>query len=167
MAKKKWENYEDVAIYLLNQFASEFGIDNFSGKTDVLGQKSGTYWAIDGKGFNDGEEIFVIVECRRYTNSKQSQEKMGGLAYRIQDTGASGGIIVSPLGLQSGAEKIAVAENIISVKLSSESTNNEYMMEFLNKIKIGFVDAVSSKNVTDSLYIEIYKNGVLIEASEI
>ena len=26
MMKKKWESYEEVAAYLLNKFASEFGI---------------------------------------------------------------------------------------------------------------------------------------------
>lgn len=50
---------------------------------------------------------------------------------------ATGGIIVSPMGLQSGAEKVASAENVISVKLTPNSTNQEYMIEFLNKVMIG------------------------------
>ena len=32
MSSKKWEKYEDVAVYLLNNFASEFGLDGFDGK---------------------------------------------------------------------------------------------------------------------------------------
>ena len=55
-------------------------------------------------------EGFVIIECRRYTKSRQSQEKIGGLAYRILDTGARGGILISPLGMQEGASKIADVE---------------------------------------------------------
>jgi hypothetical protein len=42
------------------------------------------------------------------------------LAYRIIDTGADGGILVSPLGLQEGAERVAAAENIISVRLNED-----------------------------------------------
>lgn len=160
MSSKKWETYEEVAVHLLDNFASEFGLDGFDGKQKIVGNRSGTDWEIDGKGFNDGTDSFVIVECRMYTKNKQSQEKVGALAYRIQDTGAGGGIIVSPLGLQSGAEKIARAENIISVKLTPESTTQEYVMEFLNNICIGLVDRVK---VTDSVHIQIFENGKLIE----
>jgi len=159
MSSKKWEKYEDVAVYLLNNFASEFGLDGFDGKQKIVGNRSGTDWEIDGKGFNDGTDSFVIVECRRYTKSKQTQENVGALAYRIQDTGAGGGIIVSPLGLQSGAEKVAQAENILSIKLTPESTTQEYVMEFLNKICIGLVDRVK---ITDSVHIQVFENGKLV-----
>src|SRR5262250_1546186 len=40
---------------------------------------------------------------------------LGGIAYRIRDSGAEGGIVVSPLGLQEGAAKVAKKENIVSV----------------------------------------------------
>src|SRR5215210_705819 len=96
----KWESYEQVAAYLLNQFASEFGLERVEGKQKVVGQRSGTDWEIDAKGFRSGDTGFVIVECRRYTTSKQNQGKVGALAYSIIDSGAEGGIIVSPLGLQ-------------------------------------------------------------------
>ncbi|MFD0746083.1 hypothetical protein ACFQ1L_32730 [Phytohabitans flavus] len=36
---------------------------------------------------------------------------MAVLAYRIMDTGADPGIIVSPLGIQEGAAMIVLAEN--------------------------------------------------------
>jgi hypothetical protein len=160
MRSKKWETYEEVAIHLLDNFASEFGLDRFDGKQKIISYRSGTNWVIDGKGFNDGADSFVIVECRRYTKSKQSQEKVGALAYRIQDTGADRGIIVSPLGLQAGAEKVARAENIISVKLTPESTTQEYVMEFLNKICIGLVGRAK---VTDSVHIQLFENGKLVE----
>jgi hypothetical protein len=147
-----WRSYEEVAAYLLNQFASEFGLERADGKQHVVGQRSGTTWEIDAKGVRQGDSGFVIVECRRYMSSKQNQEKIGGLAYRIIDTGAAGGIIVSPLGLQEGAERIAAAENIVSVQLNEDSTQHEYVLRFLNKIMIGIHDTLSFK---ESLEIEV------------
>jgi hypothetical protein len=41
-----------------------------------------------------------------------------------------GGIIVSPLGLQEGAQKVANAENVKHVTLGPDSTTNEYVMRF-------------------------------------
>jgi hypothetical protein len=141
----KWESYQEVATYLLNQFAIEFGLDRVEGRQDVVGKRSGTTWEIDAKGFRQGDSGFVIVECRRYTTSKQNQEKVGGLAYRIIDTGAEGGIIVSPLGLQEGAERVTAAENIVNVQLSEDSTQHEYVLRFLNKIMIGIHDTLNYK----------------------
>jgi hypothetical protein len=152
MTMTKWESYEQVAAYLLNQFASEFGLERVEGKQDLVGQRSGTTWEIDAKGFRQGDSGFVIVECRRYTTSKQNQKEVGGLAYSIIDTGAEGGIMVSPLGLQEGAERVAVAENIVSVQLNEDSTQHEYLLRFLDKIMIGLQDTISLK---DSLEIEL------------
>jgi hypothetical protein len=134
---KTWKTYEEVATYLLNQIATEFGLDRFEGKQKVLGKRSGRKWEIDAKGIGEGDEIFFIVECRRYTTSRQNQEKLGSLAYRIIDTGAKGGIIVSPFGLQEGAAKLAHAENIYNVLLDENSTRTEYVLKFLEKMRIG------------------------------
>ena len=149
---KGWESYEQVARYLLDQFAERFGLQRVEGKQDVVGLRSGTEWEIDAKGVCIGGSGFVIVECRRFTTSRQSQERVGGLAYRIIDTGALGGIIVSPLGLQEGAEKIAAAENIVSVLLDKNSTRTDYVMSFLNSVMVGVSDTVT---ITDSLEIVV------------
>jgi hypothetical protein len=148
----KWETYEQVAAYLLNQFASEFGLERVEGKQEVDGQRSGTTWRIDAKGFRKGDTGFVIVECRRFTTSRQNQERVGALAYRILDSGAEGGIIVSPLGLQEGAERVAAAENIVSVQFNENSTRHEYILSFLNKIMIGVQDTITLKQ---SLEVEL------------
>lgn len=140
--KKQWESYEQVTTYLLNKFASEFGLDRVEGKQKIPGQRSGTEWGIDAKGVREGNEGFVIVECRRYTTSKQSQERIGGLAYRIIDTGAKGGILVSPMGMQEGAKKVAVAENIIDVQLTPDSSLFEYFLRFLNNVMVGVHETV-------------------------
>jgi hypothetical protein len=132
-----WQSYEQVAEYLLNQIASEFGVGRVEGKQLVPGE-SGTEWEIDAKGVLEGGEGFVIIECRLYTKSRLNQEQVGGLAYRIKDTGATGGIIVSPLELQSGARRVAATENIQHIQLTAQSTITDYVLQFLNKIFVGF-----------------------------
>ena len=94
--------YEEVAAYLLNRFAKEFELKFVEGKQKIQGRRSGTKWTIDAKGVAEGNEVFFIVECRRYTTSKQNQEKVGGLAYRISDSGAAGGIICKPIWTSRG-----------------------------------------------------------------
>jgi hypothetical protein len=143
MTSKPWQNYEEVAIYLLNQMAEKFGLGRVEGKQKIVGGRSGTSWAIDGKGVKVGNEGFLIVECRRYTQSKQTQEDMGALAYRIIDTGASGGIIVSPLGVQAGGAKVNAAENIHTVRLDENSTETKFILKFLNETFVGTEKAVS------------------------
>jgi hypothetical protein len=153
MTEKKWETYEQVAQYLLDEFCNTFGLDRVEGKQDLLGVRSGTNWVIDAKGIRQGGTGFWIVECRRYTTAKLAQEDVGAIAYRISDTGADGGIIVSPLDLQEGAKKVANAENLIHVTLDPESTTQEYVMRVLNKIFVGRHDTLT---VTDSITATVY-----------
>ena len=120
MSEKAWKTYEEVAAEILDRNAEEFGLQRVEGKQHVRGTRSGTKWEIDAKGVKLGDEGFVIVECERHTTAGPNQELLGGLAYRIIDTGASGGIIVSPLDLQEGAVKVAAAEDIIHVQLDAE-----------------------------------------------
>ena len=121
---KKWKSYEEVAQYLLNQFAEIFGLGTIEGKQIIPGQ-SGTNWEIDAKGIKTDGGGFLIIECRRYTKSRLSQEKVGAIAYRIKDTGAEGGIVVSPLKFQKGAKKVAEHEGIQHVILNLKSTNTD------------------------------------------
>lgn len=140
---RTWQSYEQVAQFLLDKFSKKFGLTRVEGKQKIIGTRSGTTYTIDAKGVRkEGNKAFVIVECRRYTTSRQNQERVGALAYRIIDTGAKGGIIVSPLGLQEGGEKIAQAENIIDVRLGENSTTTDYILSFLNKIFVGVTDKV-------------------------
>jgi hypothetical protein len=141
---KQWRNYEEVAAFLLNEVIHEFGLDRVEGKQEVRGHRSGTDYEIDAKAVAEDDSIFFIVECRRYTTSKQNQDKLTGLAYRILDSGASGGIVVSPLGLQEGAARVAAAENIHSVLLDKDSTRTEYLLRFLNQVRIGIADRISA-----------------------
>jgi len=139
----KWKYYEEVARYLLDQFKEHFKLEDVEIKQKVTGLRSGVKWEIDAKGWKDKtNKLFVIVECRRHTSSGQKQEHLAGLAYRIIDTGATSGIIVSPLPLQKGAKKVAQAEGIVEVTLNEKCTTTDYIMQFLNKVMIGLSDKV-------------------------
>jgi DNA-directed RNA polymerase subunit RPC12/RpoP len=139
---QEWQTYEEVAAYLLDRFAADFDLARVEGKQKVPGLRSGTNWEIDAKGVREGNQGFIIVECRRYTTSRLNQEDLGALAYRITDTGAEGGIIVTPLGLQEGAQKIATAANVVEVRLDPNSTPHDFTMQFLNKLMIGVSETI-------------------------
>ncbi|GHU15509.1 hypothetical protein FACS189441_7270 [Betaproteobacteria bacterium] len=139
--EKQWQTYEEVATYLLNRFAEDFGLGRVEGK-QIVPAESGTKWEIDAKGCKDNDTSFVIVECKRYTTNKINQETVAGLAYRIKDTNASGAILVSPIGLQAGAKKIAEKENIIPVTLNQEATTVQYILAFLTNVCIGICEEV-------------------------
>lgn len=143
MTNPKWKDYEEVAACLLNQFSKYFNLTRVEGKQVVHGNRSNTNWTIDAKGVVEDGDAFVIVECRRHTTSKQDQEQLAGLAYRIMDTGAEGGILVSPLGFQSGAEKVAKSERIVHVELHPDSTVEEFSMRFLNQLFVGMHERCS------------------------
>src|SRR5208337_5555534 len=127
-----WRSYEEVAQHLIGQMAMHFGLGRVEGKQIVPGA-SGATWEIDAKGVRINDEGFLIIECRRYTKHGVPQEDVGGLAFRIQDTGAVGGIIVSPLPLQSGAKIVAGSVGIHEVQLSAESTTLDFVLRFLER----------------------------------
>ena len=150
--EKKWETFEKVAAIILNDLCKKLGVDRFEGKQQVLGTRSDTSWEIDAKGVRENDGAIFLVEVRRYTTSKQSQEKLASLAYRILDTGAAGGFVVSVLGLQEGAEKVANAENIISIQLNQDATPEEYIAKFLQEIVV-HLDTDVVPPISDSLQI--------------
>lgn len=166
MSAKQWESYEEVAAYLLNQFVEHFGLGRFEGKQIVAGQ-SGTEWEIDAKGCSADGSQFVVVECKRHTKTGISQAITGALAWSIQDMGGSGGILVSPIGLQEGAKKVAASAGIQEVLLDQNSTRTDYVLKFLNRICLGFSDTVNV-HITETLEITLRdKDGNVIETRRV
>jgi hypothetical protein len=159
MADKAWDTYEQVAQFLLNQFAEVFQLGTVEEKQIVPGE-SGTDWQIDAKGVKEGEDGFVIVECKRHTKSRVNQEIIAGLAYRIKDSGATGGIIVTPIKLQKGAEIVAAHEGIKHVRLDKGSTHSDYIFQFLNQLFIGMTEKVT---FADSVHIQVIRDGKVID----
>lgn len=138
---ERWKTYEEVAAYLLGKIGAELGLSSAEGKQRLQGD-SGTIWEVDGKGVRLGDEGFVLIECKRHKR-KVNQDTVATLAFRIQDLGASGGILVSPLGLQAGAQKVAEATHIEEVHLDPESTTAEYILGFLNRVFVGVTDSIT------------------------
>ncbi len=163
MATKKWQSYEEVARYLLNQFAKSFGLGVVEGKQIISGQ-SGTSWEIDAKGIKINGDGFLLIECRRHITSRLKQESIGAIAYRIKDIGAEGGIVVSPLEFQKGAKKIAEHEDIQHIMLNPKSTTADYILKFLNNIFIGVTDTIT---VSDIVYIQVIRDGKIIDKRNI
>lgn len=136
MTSPAWKSYEEVTQHLLNEFAEHFGLERVEGKQKLVGQRSGRKIEIDAKGVRFGDCGFLIVECKKYKDRVDS-EKLEALAYRIMDAGAEGGIIVSPVDVQSGAQKIASSENIMRVQLNADATIDSYLLRFLNQVMAG------------------------------
>ena len=137
---KAWQTYEDVATEIFRRLKEELGLVSVEGKQLVPG-KSGTNWEFDAKGIRDDEGAFVVIECKRHTTSRLDQDTVATLAWRIQDTGAAGGFIVSPFGLQAGASKVAASANIQSVTLNADATPQQFAVSFLGKLLVGFPGA--------------------------
>lgn len=108
-----WKSYEDVARYLLEKLgdALGLGLESVERKQTLVGE-SGAEWEIDGKGVKADGGAIVVVECRRYTTSRVKQSAVASLAWTISDLGASGGIVVTPIGVQRGGQLIAEAAGI-------------------------------------------------------
>jgi hypothetical protein len=157
---KVWEYYEKVGTFLLNKMAREFGLKYVESKQEIVGKISCEKWEIDAKGIRENKKAFIIIEFRRYTTRRISKKDTGGFAYTIRDLGGEGGILVSPLGLQKGAKKIAKSANIIEVKMDENSTTLDYILRFLDKIKVGRHGKLNFKG---SLKARIIKNNGTVE----
>lgn len=156
MSKNKppsWKTYEEIAAFVLNQCAAEFGIERVEGKQGVAG-KSGTDWEVDARAWTVGNSTHLLVECKKFSNTAISQAITGSLAFQIQDTEAEGGFLVSPKGFQSGAKKVAAAANIREIKLDPRSTESAWFGEWLGRKRVGFTDEVKI-GASDHLLIKL------------
>lgn len=63
--------------------------------------------------------------------------------------------MVTPIGLQEGARKVAVASGVVTVTLRADSTTTEFLMRFLNTIWIGLPpDGISVSATLVSAFLE-------------
>jgi len=162
---KVWENYEKVGTFLLNEIAENFGLKKVESKQKLVGKISGTKWEIDAKGTTENENEFIVIEYHRYTTKRISQKDVAGLAYTIKDLGSKGGILVSPLGFQEGAKKISKSSKIIEVKMYENSTTLDYILKFLNEIKVGYHGEIT---FSGSLKVKLIRaNGIVGDLGEL
>src|SRR5690606_5965235 len=104
--KRDWEIYEDAARVAVSNVLRDIGVTSVDEKCKVKGQ-SATEWEIDARAWLNGSERFLLVEARRHCTSGLRQEEVAAIAFRVQDIGACGAIVVSPLPLQEGAKLVA------------------------------------------------------------
>jgi RecB family endonuclease NucS len=122
-----WRNYEATIRSLIDKLRSvknQLNLIKIEPKTKINGV-SGTIWEIDGIGY-DADDNLVPIECKLRSKYKISQSILASFAYIIKDIGATRGIIVTPIGLQKGAKKIAEHENIEVITLNQNATSNEF-----------------------------------------
>lgn len=154
-----WEIYEDAARKVLFNLRKKLGLSEIEMK-QVLAGKSGTKWEIDAKAWVEGSQNFLVVEARRYTGSRLSQEAVAALAFRISDVGATGGIVVSPLPLQRGAKKVAASSGIEHIRLTADSTPEMYLAEYLGKKFHGVT-------VTDGLKVGVSIRSITVKRPDL
>ena len=171
MLKKQhsWEKYEDYTSKILNdEMVHKYLEDYFNlvnlkikPKEKILGKKTGTIWEVDGYGYDTNNQI-ILIECKHYSNRKVGQNKLAAFAYIIQDVGASRGIVVTTLEAQSGAIKVAEAENIGLLQLDYNSTDQNFVVRFRanetkqNQIVAAFSEQIYGISFTSSSKIKDY-----------
>lgn len=156
--RQAWQAYEAAAVAILRQFGADLGLSDLEADQMVAGQQSGTKWKIDAKGVSDRGGGAVVIEIRRRLSKGPTQEEVAAVAFRIQDIGASGGIVVSPLPLQSGAKLVAASNNILHVQLSADSSPAEFIARFLDKLCIRLKpDAISASLAFVGATLEVVK----------
>ncbi len=151
-SKRGWEIYEDATTDLLNNIRDQLGLRKIGTKQKVKG-KSGTEWEVDVVVYNADDGRLVLVECKRRSKSTLPQKTLAELAYKIDDTDAARGIIVTTIGLQEGAKKIAKAEKITEIKLDLNATTENYIAQIANQIFIKNTDKLAVK---EHLEIEVH-----------
>jgi hypothetical protein len=133
LAEKQWVTYEEVVAQLLDTFAAYFGVE----RNEVsLNNLPGTTYEVDGKGFSRGNLGYFFIECRRYINTSQSRADVCAFAFQVEDTGAIGGIIVSPLVLKEGLTIVSEAKNVKRVQHNG-LLDKHPLLSFLNSVMYG------------------------------
>lgn len=133
------DRFEQTVRSILQQCRNALGYSHVDPKGKLPG-KSGTKWEIDATAYLATSGDMVIVECRWRSTKKIDQEQIGALVFRVQDTGAVAGLMVTTIGLQKGAALVAAASQIGVAKLDPDATEREYVLELAGRLFHG-IDA--------------------------
>lgn len=131
-----WEKYENYTRAILNDekiqkyLETHFNLPNIKIQSkEKFSGKSGAEWEVDAYGYDDNE--LILIECKHYKNgARVDQNIIAAFAYIIKDVRAKWGIIVTTSGLQSGAKKVADAENIRLIEVHKNSTDENFFVRF-------------------------------------
>jgi hypothetical protein len=128
-----WRSYEELARYVLRHFADILGMSEVEAKQHLTGA-SGTEWEIDAKGVLTDGRGFLVIECKERTTARLKQNDIASLAFTVDDLGAQGAVIVTSIGLQEGAEKIAKRCDFKTVFLGKDGTFEEFIASCGNRV---------------------------------
>ena len=134
-----WRGYEELARHVLLHFAGMLGISEVEAKQRLMGA-AGTEWEIDAKGILTGGRGFLVVECKERSTERLNQASIGALAFTVEAVGAQGAIIVTSIGLQEGAEKIAKRHDFKMVFLPKDGTFEDFFASCGNCLLRGVSD---------------------------
>lgn len=131
-----WKKYEEYTRAILNNETVKKYLEEHFNLLDIKIQPkekfagtSGAVWEIDAYGYDNNE--LILIECKHYkNNARVDQNIIAAFAYIIKDVGAKSGIIVTTSGLQSGAKKVADAENIRLIEIHQNSTDENFFIRF-------------------------------------
>lgn len=160
-APTTWQSYEEVARFVLRELRRALNIADV-GPPAVLPGESGTTWHVDGTATRAPDGAALILECKRKVGRRLDQEAIGGIAFRVLETGVGGAIVVTPLPLQKGAEMVARAQGIQHVQLEPWSTSENYLARFLGQAFYG-VTLTESVHVTDCVEATVIRGGKLVK----
>jgi hypothetical protein len=135
-SKVAWRSYEDVARHVLTELRAHLGLSRVEGSQSLPGFFSGATWRVDGRAVREGSEAIVLIECRRHTTERLKQEQLAAIAFRILDTGSVGGIVVTPIGLQEGAERVARCAGVVCMQLGQDDDFDNWVAAFLGRVFI-------------------------------
>ncbi|MEH2402937.1 restriction endonuclease [Nostoc sp.] len=137
--KKEWETYEDVARQLIDDIKFHLGLSLVNEDKRKFKKNDGGECEVDVSAYDMSDEKLVLVECRK-KKEPLSQEEVHGFAYRIQQTNAKRGIIVTTIGLQQGARIAADGAKIALIRLDGNSAKQEYIAKITQQIFVKVTD---------------------------
>ena len=149
----QYEMEAQQVIDSLPPLLQNLGIQEVKGKRGVEGS-SGVRWEIDAKGIVAGDSRFVIFECKS-SEKKISVCTVMHLAYRVKDTNALTGIIVSPACLTTPAKKLACYEGIHKIDLPVGCETNEYQVRFLNQVFVGVKSTIAVTSEANAVHFDL------------
>lgn len=130
---KESDEYERVAQVILNNLRDRLGFERVVGTTKPVGKRSGKKIQIDCTAYGlDGSK--TLIECRKHSRPIDVNQMRAFYYVVYRDIEADGGIIVSPVGFQEGAEAVAHAEKIDMFLLNADATEGTYTLQVGNQI---------------------------------
>lgn len=145
MTNPDWKNFEDVFRAILAMHMNFFELEKVEPTSKPVPGHARKFkpWAIDVVGYRKGTKRLVLFEVKRRGRNVEP-EQAAGFAYRILDTEAEAGYIVTTMGrdLSSGAKEIADYEKIGHIQVEKDSTPDDYTMKIADNMFVGVTDTV-------------------------